>query len=479
MMVCSEWARERQFGWYRRSSSFCPMIGARAAFLFWEKREEAGGDAGVDPAAGKRLFVPAKTAMAARDDRFVIWMREQPTDEKGDFEMTDYKAKALEMKEEILKNRRTLHGFAETGFDLEKTLALVERELKSYGLSPERVGKAGISCLIGAGEGPVLLLRADMDALPMAEETGLPFAATNGNCHSCAHDCHTAMLLAAAKLLKESEGELKGRVKLMFQPAEEKLAGAADMLAAGILENPKVDAALAMHLFVGGGESSRVGQIAYKPGCATYSGDAVRITVNGKNAHGGSPQDGVDAINIAAHIVIALQEILAREVSCADQAVVLVGMINGGSSCNTMSGSCVLEASVRSDSREKRAFLKQRVKEISESVAATFRGNAEVEFVYGMPSLYNEEGMCDTVGGYCRELLGQDSVTVLTGMSGSEDFTVIAEQVPSVYLHLGAGSVAQGHACGMHHPGMVVDEAALPTGAAIYAYCAARYLEEH
>ena len=257
---------------------------------------------------------------------------------------------------------------------------------------PSGWGKAGISCMIGQKEGKTLLLRADMDALPMAEESGLPFAATNGNCHSCGHDCHTAMLLAAAKMLSEDASQLNGRVKLMFQPAEEKLAGAADMLAAGILENPKVDAALAMHLFVGGGESCRTGQIAYKRGCVSFSGDAIRITVTGKNAHGGSPQDGVDAINIAAHIVIALQEILAREVSCADQAVVLVGMINGGSSCNTMSGSCVLEASVRSDSREQREFLKTRVKEISESVAATFRGKADVEFVYGMPSLYNEEG---------------------------------------------------------------------------------------
>ncbi|HIV87123.1 MAG TPA: amidohydrolase [Candidatus Pygmaiobacter gallistercoris] len=393
--------------------------------------------------------------------------------------MMDYRAKAIEMKDEILQNRRTLHGYAETGFDLDKTLALVERELKSYGLSPERVGRAGISCMVGSGAGPTLLLRADMDALPMQEETGLPFAATNGHCHSCGHDCHTAMLLAAAKLLKESEGELKGRVKLMFQPAEEKLAGAPDMLAAGILENPKVDAALAMHIFVGGDESCRTGQIAYKRGCASYSGDAIRITVTGKNAHGGSPQDGVDAINIASHIVIALQEILAREVSSTDQAVVLVGMINGGTSCNTMSGSCVLEASVRSDSREQRAFLKKRVKEISESVATTFRGKAEVEFVYGMPSLYNEEGMCDAMGGYCRELLGEDAVTELTTMSGSEDFTVIAEQVPSVYLNLGGGSAAQGHLCGMHHPGMTVDEDALPIGAAVYAYCAARYLEEH
>ena len=451
----------------------------KSCFFIFMHGEEAGGNAagtGEDREKGKRLFVYKKAAMAPAA---AIRQEKQLMMRKGNPEMMDYRAKALEMKDEILANRRTLHGYAETGFDLANTLALVERELRSYGLAPERVGKAGISCLIGQGEGPTLLLRADMDALPMAEETGLPFAAQNGNCHSCGHDCHTAMLLAAARMLKESEGELQGRVKLMFQPAEEKLAGAQDMLEAGILENPKVDAAMAMHLFVGGPESCATGKIAYKRGCATYSGDAIRITVTGKNAHGGSPQDGVDALNIAAHIVIALQEIVAREVSCADQAVVLVGMINGGSSCNTLSGSCVLEASVRSDSREKREFLKNRVKEVSESVAATFRGKAEVEFVYGMPSLYNEEGMCDAMGGYCRELLGADAVSELTGMSGSEDFTVIAEQVPSVYLNLGAGSAAQGHLCGMHHPGMMVDEEALPIGAAVYAYCAARYLEEH
>lgn len=393
--------------------------------------------------------------------------------------MTDYKAAALALKNEIVENRRTLHSFAETGFDLPQTTAFVEAALRSYGLEPQRVGRAGISCVIGKAGGSTLLLRGDMDALPMEEKTGLPFAAENGNCHSCGHDCHTSMLLAAAKLLKQSEGELNGRVKLMFQPAEEKLAGAQDMLENGILENPQVDAAMALHIMVGGGETSEPGHISYKRGCATFSGDAVRITATGKDAHGSMPYAGVDAINIAAHIVVALQEILAREIPCEEQSVVLVGMINGGSSCNTMSGSCVLEASVRAASRESRAFLKQRVKEISESVAATFRGSALVEFVYGMPSLYNEEGMCTAMGGYCRELLGEGAVSELEGMAGSEDFTAIAERVPSVYLHLGAGSMAGGHTCGMHNPGMTPDESVLPTGAAIYAYCAARYLQQH
>lgn len=229
--------------------------------------------------------------------------------------MTDYRTRAEELKEEIIRNRRTVHTFAETGFDLPQTTAYVEQQLRSYGLEPVRGGPGPASAASSETRGEkTILLRADMDALPMREESGLPFAAQNGHCHSCGHDTHTAMLLAAARMLKESEAELCGQVKLMFQPAEEILAGALDMIEHGILENPTVDAALGLHIAIGGGEETAVGNIAFKRGAASYSGDAIRITVTGKDAHGSTPQKGVDAINIAAHIVIALQEILAREV---------------------------------------------------------------------------------------------------------------------------------------------------------------------
>ncbi len=393
--------------------------------------------------------------------------------------MTNYKNRAEALRDELIQNRRTLHAFAETGFDLPQTTAFVEQQLRSYGLKPIRVGKAGISCTIGSGEGKTLLLRADMDALPMPEESGLPFAAQNGHCHSCGHDTHTAMLLAAARMLKESEDELQGRVKLMFQPAEELLAGAQDMIDHGILENPTVDAALGLHISIGGGPETEIGAISFKRGAASYSGDAVRITITGKDAHGSTPQNGVDAISIAAHIVLALQEILAREVGTDDKAVVLVGKITGGSSCNTMSGSCVLEASVRAVDREMRAFLKQRVKEICEGTAATFRGEAQVEFVYGMPGLYNTPEVCDDMRGYCAELFGEGRIVELHTLSGSEDFTAVADRVPAAFFNIGVGSIAQGHTCGGHNPKMIVDESALPDGAALYAYCAARYLQEH
>ena len=388
--------------------------------------------------------------------------------------------RAEELREELIENRRTLHSYAETGFDLPQTTAFVEKKLREYGLTPVRCGKTGITCVIGdPKKGKCFLLRGDMDALPMTEESGLPFAAQNGHCHSCGHDTHTAMLLAAARLLSEHAGELPGCVKLMFQPAEELLAGAKDMIEHGLLENPRVDAGIGLHISVGGGEDTAAGKISYKPGVANFSGDAIRVTFTGKDAHGSTPQKGVDAINIAAHAVIALQEILAREVAMDDRTMVLVGTIHGGSSCNTLSGSCAVEISVRAADREMRAFLKERVKEICEGTAATFRGKAEVEFVYGMPSLYNDPAVCEAVSGYCAELFGAGDVIELTGLSGTEDFTAVAEQIPAAMFHLGVGSIAEGHTCGAHNPKMIVDESVLYRGAALYAYCAARYLDEH
>lgn len=389
--------------------------------------------------------------------------------------MNKYFEKALEINGELITNRRIIHNLAEIGFDLPKTTSFVVEKLKEYGLTPILVGKSGVSCTVGCN-GKTILLRADMDALPMKEKTGLDFSAINGNCHSCGHDCHTAMLLGAAKLLKQNEADLKGTVKFMFQPAEELLAGADDMIAAGILKNPSVDAAMSLHVNVGHAKSD-VGSITYAKGTALYSGDAVRITITGKNAHGSTPEKGVDAINIAAHVVIALQEIIAREIPCTEHAVVIVGKIQGGDTVNTLAGNAVIEASVRATTEETRTFLKNRIKEICEGVAATFRGHTVVEFVYGMGPLYNDPAFSEEIAAYCREILPAENVREIPTACGTEDFTSIARQVPAVMLNIGAGSIEGGHNCSMHNPGMVVDEKVLPLGTALYAHCATQYLK--
>lgn len=383
------------------------------------------------------------------------------------------RAKAIES--EIIQNRRTLHSFAEIEFQLPQTLALVEKELESYGIKPERCGKSGVTFTLGTA-GPVILLRADMDALPMPEQTGLPFAAKNGNCHACGHDTHTAMLLGAAKLLKQSESTLKGRVKFMFQPAEEILGGAKDMLDAGILENPKVDAALAVHIAVGTEDSSS-GVVYHAGGPVTFSGDAIDIVVHGKAAHGSTPSAGVDAVFAASAIVIALSALRDKEVPAEVETVVLAGKICGGTAVNTVADRCELAVSVRSKAPEYRELLLRRIKEVSQSVAATYGATAEVIHKYGMPSLVNNPELDSRIAEFCTELLGENSVKPMRKFTGSEDFSSISERVPATLVMLGAGSVEEGYEHSLHHAGMQVNEQALHVGAAVYAYAAARWMQ--
>lgn len=390
--------------------------------------------------------------------------------------MNTFLSQAQAIGDALISNRRTLHRFAETGFDLPQTTAFVKAELTEMGLEPKDVGRAGVSCLIGDPEkGKTILLRCDMDALPMEEQSGLPFAAENGHCHSCGHDFHTAMLLGAARLLKTREAVLCGAVKLAFQPAEEILAGAVDLIEKGILENPKVDAALALHMATGS-EQSALGKLYYAKGPVAFSGDAVKITIFGRDAHGSKAETGVDAINVAAHVVIALQEIISREISCRDNSVILVGKISGGTTCNTVAGKAELEVSVRTTTTEKRAFLKRRIQEVAQGVAATFRASAEVTFVYGIAPMVTDAALSEQLATRAAEVLGEENVICAPPNTGTEDFSAFSERVPSAYFSVGSGSIAQGHTLTLHNPKIVLDESCLPIGAAVYAGCAFGFL---
>ena len=384
---------------------------------------------------------------------------------------------AKELESEIIKNRRAIHSFAEIGFELDKTVDYVMTELKSYGIQPKIIGRAGITFNIGSGA-PTIMLRADMDALPMEETTGLDYAATNGNCHACGHDIHTSMLLAAAKILKGREDELKGTVKFMFQPAEEQLAGAKAMVEDGLLENPKVDVALAMHISTGT-EYSQSGTVLHAPKEITMSGDAITIKVIGKDAHGSTPHLGVDAIYIAANIVNALKALNANSVPSKIPSVVLVGKINGGTAPNTVAGQVTMEVSVRSRTMEYRDVLFNRIEEVSKGIAQSLGGSVEFIHDYGMALLYNDEELDGDVARYNGELLGAENVKLLEEFNGSEDFSLISQLVPSTFINLGVGSISEGYPYYMHHPSLKVDETVFYKGAAIYAHTAIRWLEEH
>lgn len=392
--------------------------------------------------------------------------------------MIDFLTRANELAPEFIQHRRTLHAFAEIGFDLPNTTAYVCDVLTEYGYQPQTIGKAGIVCTIGPNTGKTILLRADMDALPMAEESGESFAAANGNCHSCGHDIHPAMLLGAAKLLKEHEDKLTGTVKLAFQPAEELLSGALDMVENGLLENPKVDAAFALHVETAK-PYSKPGVLLYRNGSMANSGDCIHITVDGCAAHGSTPHLGTDAIYVAAQIVTALHHLPITEAPADTGVVVLVGKISGGDTVNTVPGKVMMEVSLRTPEQSIREKLIRRIGETARDIASAYGATATVEHIYGMPPLYNDNDLTDELVQLSTQLLGDASVQPVVKMSGTEDFTYIANTVPACLMFLGTGSSEQGYMHGLHHPAVRFAETAIPVGAAVLANAAYGWLAQH
>ena len=392
-------------------------------------------------------------------------------------------AKALQP--EIQAHRRWLHGHAETGFDLAETKPYVKSALTQMGYTVAECGKAGLVATVGKPGGRVLLLRADMDALPIAEASDVGFACRNGQMHACGHDMHTAMLLGAAKILKAHEPELGGMVKLMFQPAEEVFEGSKDMIASGVLENPRPDAALMIH--VAAGMPLPAGTVVVSaPGVSAPAADYFTIRVHGKGCHGSAPQNGIDPLTAAAHILIALQEIHARELSASDEAVLTFGTFHAGEAGNVIPDMAAMGGTIRTYDENTRAFLKQRMTAIAGSIAEAFRANAEVSFGSGCPTLVNDKALSEAVTGYLKELLGASGAFTTAELNGgkpargggSEDFAYVSHEVPSLMLALAAGEPSKGYAYPQHHPKVKFDESVLSIGAAVFVDCALRYLED-
>ena len=398
---------------------------------------------------------------------------------------------AQNIQNELIKNRRYLHTHPETGFDITETKAYVKKELTDMGYTPIDCGKAGLTALAGGKRnGKVFLLRADMDALPIREEADVDFPSENGNMHACGHDMHTSMLLGAAKLLKQHEDEIHGTIKLMFQPAEEIFAGSKDMIDAGVLKNPDVDAALMIHVMAGLPMPSGT-VIVCDGGISAPAADYFTIRIQGKSCHGSMPNNGIDPINAAAHIITALQEIHARELALSDEAVLTFGTIHGGAAENVIPDFVELGGTIRTYDEDIRSFLKKRMTEISQGIAATFRASAKVSFGTGCPTLKNDYELSSCISTYMTELLGKEkaftagALSALSGekkapkTAGSEDFAYISQEVPSIMLALAAGNPSEGYCFPQHHPKVKFDETALSYGTAIYAYAALRYLADH
>ncbi len=375
-----------------------------------------------------------------------------------------YLEKAKGILPELVGFRRTLHAMPEVGKDLPETAAFLERKLAEMGYAPKRLTPCGI--VAEAGRGPVFLLRADMDALPVKEESGLPFASENGCAHVCGHDLHMAMLLGAAKLLKEKEETLTGTVRFMFQPDEEGMSGALDMIAAGVLE--QAEGALALHVM----PNLPCGAVAASAGPVMASQDRFRLIVTGKGGHGARPEETFDPINAAAHVYLAWQEILAREVRSTDPAVVTVGSFHAGRAANVIPETAVLEGTVRTFQKATKEFVKRRLSEIAEATAAAFRAKADLTFYGDIPAVVNDPGLTDLLVKRLKaagiEVIPWEKDTI------SEDFSYITERVPAAMFFLGTGETENG--AGLHHPKVRFDENALAFGAAALAEAAEGWL---
>ncbi len=396
---------------------------------------------------------------------------------------------AEEWKEEMMATRRYLHMHPELGFELHNTVEYVKKKLKEMGYQPQICGKSGVIAEVGKKTvDTIFLIRADMDALPLGEETGLDYASTNQYMHACGHDMHTAMLLGAAGLLKKHEEEIEGCVRLMFQPAEELLEGAKDMISAGVLSQPKPAGAMMIHVMTGVPyETGTV--IVSAPGVSAPAADYFEIRIKGVGCHGSTPSEGIDPLNAAAHILIALQEIHARELAISDKAALTIGMMQAGNAPNVIPDEVVMKGSLRAYDESLRSYIKERVQTISADVARAFRAEAGVRYISGCPTLVNHSEICHAIERYAEELLGDRMISLekmnaknggmgVSKTAGSEDFAYVSQKIPSVMLALAAGDVKDGYQYPLHHPKVTFDEDALYVGSAVYAYMAFRWLQE-
>ena len=381
-----------------------------------------------------------------------------------------YTTQAQELKEIMIRDRRFLHQHPEIGMDLPETCDYVMQRLSEMGYEPRRLGGGVTADLYGDRPGKTFLLRADMDALPMKELSGLPFASQRNCAHTCGHDMHTAMLLGAAKLLKDHQHELCGRIRFMFQPGEEVLGGAKSMIEAGILDG--VDAAMGTHMI----PSVPVGFGGYGKGTVSASSDHLKIVIHGKGGHGAHPNTAIDPINIGVHIHLSLQELLSREIEPGKPAVLTFGIFQAGDAANIIPGTAVMEGTLRTFDESQRKYLLARIREVCAHTAQAFRGSAEADVLYSTCALTIDTATADqTAAGWIKEglrIMLQDQK-----MSGSEDFAEVAARVPSTFFVVGGGTAADGCGVPLHNPTIRFNEDALPIGAAAYASGAAAWLE--
>jgi len=393
---------------------------------------------------------------------------------------------ANQLQEKLVMYRHHLHAIPELDLSLPRTAAYVKEMLESIGLTPTPVGESGLLVTIGGQRpGKVILIRADMDGLPIKEEADISFASLNGNMHACGHDLHTSMLLGAAEILKEKEEQLCGTVKLMFQPGEETLHGAKMMLENGILENPKVDAAMMLHVLSGMPIPAGQFVIPEAGKGISASSDWFEIVIHGRGAHGAMPDAAVDPLNVAAHLHLALQGIISREISPIESAVITIGVMEGGSTNNVIPDIARMKGSVRTFNSVMRDKIETRIHEISAGIGETYHAKVDVIYTRGCPEVKIDSSLNDQMRSTITDTFGASSFMELTQLipggklMGSEDFAFVTQVVPSTSVFITAGNSKEGYSYPVHHPKVMFSDDVLSKGAAVYAAFASDWLESN
>lgn len=394
--------------------------------------------------------------------------------------MMDFIHEAKEISKELIDIRRAFHENPELDFDLYKTSDRIKKFLKDENIEFQDCAGTGIVANIyggsNDGNGKTIAIRCDMDALPLEEKNNHSYTSkTIGRMHACGHDAHMTMVLGAAKLLNKHKNQLKGNVKLIFEPAEETTGGARIMIEEGALENPNVDAIIGCHV----DESLDVGTIGIKQGVAYAASNPFNITIYGKGSHGASPHRGIDPIVISAQVINSLQLLVSREINPVSPRVITIGTINGGTAANIIPDKVTISGIIRTMNLEDREYMKNRLKEIVTLQVESLKGTCEITIDESYPCLYNNDNMYNLFYDNSIELLGRDNVKILKEPTmGVESFAYFSLKVPAMFYQLGCGNRKKGIIYPLHSSKFDIDEECLQVGVAVHCNMAMNYLNK-
>ncbi|GAB4553462.1 MAG: amidohydrolase [Anaerolineae bacterium] len=392
--------------------------------------------------------------------------------------VNDFMAQAQSLRDELIARRRDFHRHPELAFEEHRTAAIVAQTLTELGLEVQTgIGKTGVvGILEGSQDGITVLVRADMDALPIFEANTVEYASqTAGKMHACGHDGHTAIALAVAKMLSARRDQIKGRIKFVFQPAEEIAGGAAAMIADGVLQSPTPQVSLGLHLWNG----LPVGDVSVTEGAAMASSNVMKMTIKGRGGHGAIPEQTIDPLLAGAHIVSALQSIISRNKSGLDTATLSMCKFQSGTTHNVIPDEAVLEGTFRTYSHAMNELITRRVKEIAEGIAAAMGCKIEVQIQYQTPPLINDSEVNQRVRAAFKQVTVPKPLRLIDNerTMGSEDMALFTDAVPGTFFFV--GSASQTHETyPHHHPRFDIDEACLPIAAGLLATAVAEYVLE-